>query len=94
MLLRPIQSAPMATGLDETPIKVLVYCPDEGGWQVGVWLRAGHHGGVVMRQGWLAAIDYSIELRPTHWLPYREKPMPKRTERPQVVPHIALRDRS
>ncbi len=88
MLPRPIQSAPMETGLDESPIKVLVYCPDEGGWHVGVWLRAGHRDGVWMRQGWRAAIDHNIELRPTHWLPYPEEPTLERTEGRSIELHV------
>ncbi len=88
MLPRPIQSAPMAMGLDEAPIKILVYCPDEGGWHVGVWLRAGHHGGVWMRQGWRAAIDHNIELRLTHWLPYPEEPTTERTGQKAVELHV------
>ena len=87
MLPRPIHTAPLATGPDETPIKVLVHCPDEGGWHVGVWLRAAYYGGVWFRQGWRAAIDHDLELRPTHWLPYPDEPQAKRIGRYAVELH-------
>jgi hypothetical protein len=69
----------MATGLNENPVKILVYCPDEGGWHSGVWLRAAYYEGVWFRQGWRAATDHDLELRPTHWLPYPDKPQAERT---------------
>ncbi len=66
----------MAIGPSEKPIKVLVYCPDEGGWHVGEWIRAGYYKDAWFRQGWRLTADHDIELRPTHWLPYPEEPRP------------------
>ncbi len=65
-----MQTAPIATGPHEEPIPVFLYCPEEGGWRTGVWLRAGYSHGVWCRQGWRLAGNHSVELRPTKWLPY------------------------
>jgi hypothetical protein len=45
---------------------VLVYCPDEGGWHVGEWIRAGYYKDAWFRQGWRLTADHDIELRPTY----------------------------
>jgi hypothetical protein len=66
---RPIHTAPMAVGPDEQPEPVFLYCPEEGGWRTGVWFRSGYSDGEWCRQGWHSATDYSVELRPTQWLP-------------------------
>lgn len=50
---QPIQTAPQ---MENFPL--LLYCPDQGGWHTGVWF-----GGV-----WLAHIDNSISLEPSHWM--------------------------
>jgi hypothetical protein len=69
MTPRMIQTAPMAVGLNEEPIPVFLYCPEDGGWRTGVWLRAGYSDGVWRRQGWRLATNHAVELRPTKWLP-------------------------
>lgn len=43
---------------------LLLFCPEQGGWHTGVWFR-----GV-----WLAYIDTSTRLNPTHWLPMLPEP--------------------
>jgi len=78
----------MAISPGERPVKVLVYCPDEGGWNVGEWIRAGYYEGTWFRQGWRLAADHDLELRPTHWLPYPEEPCRDRAERYAVELHL------
>jgi CheY-like chemotaxis protein len=70
MTPRPMHTAPMAVGHNEEPITLLLYCPEEGGWRAGVWLRAGYCDGAWVPQGWRLADDHRIALRPTQWLPY------------------------
>ena len=53
-----IVTAPRAP---ETPI--LLFCPEQGGWQVGKWWT------VELPGRWAAAIDTSIRIEPTHWAP-------------------------
>ena len=48
---------------EDTPL--LLFCPEQGGWHTGVWFR-----GV-----WLAYIDTSTRLQPTHWLPMLPDPI-------------------
>jgi hypothetical protein len=64
-----IHTAPIAVGPNEEPVPVLLYCPKEGGWRTGVWLRSGYSGGSWHRQGWYLASNNTVELRPTQWLP-------------------------
>jgi hypothetical protein len=49
---QPIQTAPR-----EESSPLLLYCPEQGGWHTGVWFYGK----------WLAYIDTSIVLEPTHW---------------------------
>ncbi len=79
MTPRPIHTAPMAVGPDEKPIPVLLYCPEQGGWRTGVWLKAGYFDGVWCRQGWRLAESHAVELRPTQWLPCSTPPNPSET---------------
>jgi hypothetical protein len=65
----PIHTAPMAVGAHEDPIPLFLYCPDEGGWCTGVWLRSRYTDGVWFRQGWRLTENHTVELRPTQWLP-------------------------
>lgn len=51
---RDISTAPQR---EDEPI--LLFCPDQGGWHSGIWFRGF----------WLACIDSSTRLDPTHWLP-------------------------
>ena len=60
----------MAIGHGEEPITLLLYCPEQGDWLVGAWLRAGTYDGVWVQQGWRWVADRTVELRPTHWLRY------------------------
>ncbi len=69
MTPRAIHTAPMAVGPDEKPEPVFLYCPEEGGWRTGVWLRSGSSDGGWHRQGWYLASNYMVELRPTQWMP-------------------------
>jgi hypothetical protein len=48
-------------------LPLLLYCPDQGGWQLGFCF-----GGV-----WFAVIDRSISLEPSHWMyPPEDPPSP------------------
>ncbi len=47
---------------DDQPL--LLFCPDQGGWHTGVWFRGK----------WLAYIDTSVVLEPSHWLPVPADP--------------------
>ena len=59
----PIETAPKGE-LDHGPVPILLWCPDEGGWHTGVWFRGK----------WLAYIDTSVVLEPSHWLPIPADP--------------------
>jgi hypothetical protein len=54
MTPEPIETAPPIT--DTSPL--LLFCPEQGGWHSGVWFYGK----------WLAYIDSSIILHPTHWM--------------------------
>jgi hypothetical protein len=41
----------------DTP-SLLLFCPGQGGWHSGIWFYGK----------WLAYIDDSIILHPTHWM--------------------------
>ena len=53
ILLNPIATAP------QDPVPLLLYCPDEGSWLLGLWSK-----GAWRLQGHRERI-----LNPTHWLP-------------------------
>ena len=55
----PISTAPQD---DDRPL--LLFCPEPGGWHIGVWFLGK----------WLAYIDTSVVLFPTHWLPVPPDP--------------------
>ena len=74
MIPRMIHTAPMAVGPQEEPVPVLLYCPEDGGWRIGVWLRGRYSDGVWCRQGWRLAANHAVELRPTKWLPHSFPP--------------------
>ena len=59
MTPKPISTAPQ---VDDQPL--LLFCPDQGGWHTGVWFRGK----------WLAYIDSSVVLEPSHWLPVPADP--------------------
>jgi hypothetical protein len=56
--------APIATAPEGHNPPVLLFCPDQGGWHAGIWFYGK----------WLAAIDTSTILNPTHWLPSPPEP--------------------
>ena len=56
MLPYPIESAPRP---DRDPVPLLLYCPDEGCWLLGLW-SAG---------AWRLQGHRERVLHPTHWLP-------------------------
>lgn len=53
MMPQPISTAPQE---DDKPL--LLFCPHQGGWHTGVWFRGK----------WLAYVDTSVVLEPSHWL--------------------------
>jgi hypothetical protein len=59
LIPQPISTAPQE---DDQPL--LLFCPDQGGWHTGVWFRGK----------WLAYIDSSVVLEPSHWLPVPTDP--------------------
>jgi hypothetical protein len=69
-----MHTAPMALGHNEEPIPLFLYCPEEGGWCRGVWLRAGWKDGEWLSQGWRLTDDPRVVLRPTLWLPCSAMP--------------------
>src|SRR5215218_8418788 len=56
VLLYPIETAPHP---DQDPVPLLLYCPDEGRWLLGLWSE-----GAWRLQGHAAHV-----LDPSHWLP-------------------------
>jgi hypothetical protein len=55
---------PISTAPEEDDKPILLFCPDQGGWHTGVWFRGK----------WLAYIDMSVVLEPSHWLPVPADP--------------------
>ena len=53
MTPQPIDTAPRE---EEDPL--LLYCPEHGGWRIGVFFEAR----------WVGYATLSLELEPTHWL--------------------------
>jgi hypothetical protein len=53
---------PIATAPREHEASILLFCPIQGGWQLGQWWGQD-------RARWVAVIDEAIDLKPTHWLP-------------------------
>jgi hypothetical protein len=47
---------PISTAPEEDDKPILLFCPEQGGWHTGVWFRGK----------WLAYIDMSVVLRPSH----------------------------
>jgi hypothetical protein len=54
-----IETAPRA---EEEPF--LLYCPDHGGWRIGVFFEGR----------WVDFTDLTTQLTPTHWLPLPPDP--------------------
>ncbi len=42
----------------------LLYCPEEGGWHVGVFSEGR----------WVDLATLTVELEPTHWMPVPPEP--------------------
>ena len=55
----PYPLAQLPAELKEPERRVLLFCPEQGGW----------HTGVRFEGRWLAHISTELVLRPTHWLP-------------------------
>ena len=58
VLRNRIETAPRAE-LDEEPVPLLLYCPDEGRWLLGQWSDSA----------WRLQGHVERVLHPTHWLP-------------------------
>jgi hypothetical protein len=56
MLLYPIETAPRP---DQEPVPLLLYCPTEGSWLLGLWSKGE----------WRLQDHVERILKPTHWLP-------------------------
>jgi hypothetical protein len=52
---------PIATAPREHEASLLLFCPVQGGWQLGQWWG-------VDRARWVAVLDEGIDLKPTHWM--------------------------
>jgi hypothetical protein len=48
---------PITTAPRETERTILLYCPEQGGWQTGEWCEGR----------WVSTADIEIVLEPTHW---------------------------
>jgi hypothetical protein len=59
-----LEALPIETAPDADDFPILLFCPEQGGW----------HTAVKFKGLWLAYIDTSIRLRPTHWLPVPSEP--------------------
>jgi hypothetical protein len=55
---------PISTAPHEEDAPLLLFCPEQGGWHTGVWFLGK----------WLAYIDTSVVLQPSHWLPIPPEP--------------------
>jgi hypothetical protein len=72
MLPYPIESAPRP---DRDPVPLLLYCPDEGRWLLGLWWD-----GTWRLQGHRERL-----LSPTHWLPPSTEVVVERARRQKGV---------
>jgi len=59
MTPRPISTAP-----HEDDHLLLLFYSHQGGWHTGIWFRGK----------WLAYLDTSVVLEPSHWLPVPADP--------------------
>jgi hypothetical protein len=55
---------PISTAPQEEDRPLLLFCPEQGGWHTGIWFLGK----------WLAYIDTSVVLSPSHWLPVPPEP--------------------
>jgi hypothetical protein len=72
MLPYPIESAPRP---DRDPVPLLLYCPEEGRWLLGLWWD-----GTWRLQGHRERL-----LSPTHWLPPSTEVVVERARRQKGV---------
>ena len=56
---------PMDTAQHDSDMPLLLFCPNQGGWQIGVWLEGR----------WLDYASFSVTLDPTHWMPIPPDPV-------------------
>ena len=56
---------PMDTAERDEEIPLLLFCPDQGGWQIGIWF-GGH---------WVDYSTLTMELQPTRWMPVPPNPV-------------------
>jgi hypothetical protein len=65
----PIEDDPPR--MDNPERKLLLYCPDQGGWRMGVYFGGAWHD--------FGGLDYAVPgcdqpLNPTHWMPEPPEP--------------------
>jgi hypothetical protein len=65
----PIEDDPPR--MDNPERKLLLYCPDQGGWRMGVYFGGAWHD--------VGGLDYAVAgcdepLNPTHWMPEPPEP--------------------
>jgi hypothetical protein len=58
----PDRAQPIHTAPRQPDTSILLFCPEQGGWQVGGWWT-------MERPRWVAVLDATIELEPTYWMP-------------------------
>jgi hypothetical protein len=51
------EAEPIATAPREPERTLLLYCPEQAGWQTGEWCEGR----------WVSTADVEIVLEPTHW---------------------------
>jgi hypothetical protein len=56
---KPIDTAP-----HEEDEPLLVFCPEQGGWHIGIWFN----------EKWVDYLTTLEDLEPTHWLPVPPDP--------------------
>jgi hypothetical protein len=59
-----VSTNPVATAPQELERTLLLYCPEQGGWQTGEWCEGR----------WVSTADIEIVLEPTHWADVPERP--------------------
>ena len=58
-------SHPMDTAKHDPETPLLLFCPDQGGWNIGVWLEGR----------WVDYASASVALEPVRWLPVPPEPV-------------------
>lgn len=70
---QPIATAPHVAGAP-----IFLFCPSQDGWQVGKWVFSGSGKNSGADGRWVASIDETKHLEPTHWM----RPEPDPVEKP------------